>query len=1789
MKVKKTIIFALFLACLLMIGAVSASGDANDTLAMEDMSDEISVANDNADGNSKMGLNESDGLAKSCEDSQIISQGLDEEILGENPKIDASNWAEVQNAISTSSEITVVLTGSSDYIVNSGVNIPYGKIITIEGNGKTIDAKGQSQIFFVDGPAQLTLKNLHIINGNIEGSLTIWGGAISAKDSKVTIINCTFAHNTARYMGGAIFADNSDITIIESDFQSNTANYQGGAIYAEHASHINITDSTFYENTKGSSDAIYVTEDCNLDMKGCTLIGDRVNGDITPDSFSLNSFFALKYQINNYYSEELTLDHDYKYNETSDCNLTDGIPITGTIKINGNGHAIDGAGAARIFLLRATGNLVLENIKLTNGYRGEGAAIYAESDSQMTITNAQFTGNAATYGGAIYAASRSRINITDSEFTQNSGMEGGVIMANARSIINMNNVGFNNNYARNGGVLYASGYSNINIIGSRFTQNNASASEGYGGALFIRDNSNINIVDTQFTGNGAYIGGAIYAIVDSNLNVNNCEFKGNRAQSGGAICSNAVIRNSTFINNVAQSGQAMYNGVAILCIFENNNCYNVKFPVLRAVSELTVPFDGYVTTIFNLTYNDEEFVGISTLVRFIDEDGNVADTEHERTGEYWNIPRNLETGVYTIEYRLDEYGIAPANTTLNVKTKTSIYHEMNHVQAIYGSGENITVTLYRHLDYYLKEPIANAELRVEGPDGTHAYLTNEKGQASISIPKISSGTYSLNIIYDGNKYDFNSSSQVNITILKANVIINAPNMVTLYNSHENLTVTVTDRQNHPAENVTLHLDLNGLRNYTTDANGKIHVSTDGLDVGNYELFIDFDGNDCYESLTKRTSLAIQKSRTVLSANSTYVETSYSLNKDIIITLKGADNLPISGAELLVNYETKHITNETGQIRISTKDLGMGTKNIKISYFGSKNYLGTGLLIRAVIKPDETKITAEAVGNNLKITLTDAQNQRIANANITVYITDFTEHITDSNGQVTILLSYLPADNYTAYIFYDGNEMYNASFAAVNVTVDAIETQFTTAYDDNVLEITLEDKNQNPIANAAVWVFTDGLYEHTTNSSGKVRITIPESISLAYLLYEGNDTYGQAYSEVSIPRTIPSLVETKLNATYDNATKILTVTLKDADGNPIGDANITVTISANSTTRKTNATGQMQMSLAYLIPDTYTAYAFYGGNGTYNGSSASASVTVSKKTSQITATNPTIISGDDEYLIITLTDTVNPIINADITVIINGNKTIKKTNETGQVQIPLAGLAADIYSAYIAYAGDENYTEAIAAAKITVKDKTTGIETKLEASYNDTNKQLTVTLKDKDGNAIGNAEVGVYIDSYLYVNITDVNGKITVFMKEIPAGNHTAYVFWDGNETYREAIITENMTVTKENVRIIADETKITIYDVEDYLEVTLTDENGNAIADETLLVYIEDLGQYQTDSNGQIRIPLRGLAVNAYNVYIFHDENEYYSQAYAIINVTVKLDVSLINADDLISIHNADDYLVIGLVDSQGDAIINATVYVYIEDFNGNSMGLMNFTTDANGQIRISTKTFEINNYTAYIIFSGNENYTDSFRDVDIIITREATQIIVSDMTAQEGVGKEFTITLKDSQGGPIANAVLVVSINGKSQSLTTDSRGQVSISTSGLSPNTYEAVIRFMGNENYAGSIAKAKITILSKANPNNKATKQKTKIVAKKKTFKKAKKVKKYKIKLKAGKKAVAKARVYLTLKGKKYKKTFKAKTNKKGIATFKIKKLNKKGKYTATIKYKGSKKYKASTKKVKIRVKG
>ena len=135
----------------------------------------------------------------------------------------------IQDAINNAKEnSTITLSGT---YTGSGSAIKINKSISIKGsgNGATLNAGGQSQIFNISAD-NVVLTNLIFINGDAnKRNIAEEGGAIYSSGDYLKINNCSFSSNSAQY-GGAIYCIGDYVIINKSNFILNTAYYTGGAI-----------------------------------------------------------------------------------------------------------------------------------------------------------------------------------------------------------------------------------------------------------------------------------------------------------------------------------------------------------------------------------------------------------------------------------------------------------------------------------------------------------------------------------------------------------------------------------------------------------------------------------------------------------------------------------------------------------------------------------------------------------------------------------------------------------------------------------------------------------------------------------------------------------------------------------------------------------------------------------------------------------------------------------------------------------------------------------------------------------------------------------------------------------------------------------------------------------------------------------------------------------------------------------------------------------------------------------------------------------------------------------------------------------------------------------------------------------------------------------------------------------------------------------------------------------------------------------------------------------------------
>ena len=110
-------------------------------------------------------------------------------------------------------------------------------------------------------------------------------------------------------------------------------------------------------------------------------------------------------------------------------------------------------------------------------------------------------------------------------------------------------------------------------------------------------------------------------------------------------------------------------------------------------------------------------------------------------------------------------------------------------------------------------------------------FTNVDLNRTITLENILPDEYNVTVAYSGDDNFINTTANATLTVSKLNTNITCDSITTIYNSNDGLTITLADINGKPLPGVTLAVDLNGIKNYTTDENGTVKISVKGFDTG----------------------------------------------------------------------------------------------------------------------------------------------------------------------------------------------------------------------------------------------------------------------------------------------------------------------------------------------------------------------------------------------------------------------------------------------------------------------------------------------------------------------------------------------------------------------------------------------------------------------------------------------------------------------------------------------------------------------------------------------------------------------------------------------------------------------------------------------------------------------------------------------------------------------------------------------------------------------------------------------
>ncbi|MGD9127843.1 MAG: right-handed parallel beta-helix repeat-containing protein, partial [Planctomycetia bacterium] len=509
----------------------------------------------------------------SYQGSLVVSTPVDESDDGDYSDGDLSLREALGLAYCHQGVETITFDLSSPYTITLNSSLEIDSDVIIEGsatNTPIIDANNNRAFLINTAGVEATISDMTITGGSASS-----GGGIFVDNATLNLSGLTFEDNTATNYGGAIYGANSSvINISDSTFNLNeTTNYYGGGVYATGSgTEINITGSTFTENTAGASSG--------NGYGGGLAVYYGATGSISNTTFSSNdaSYSGGGIAVYNAEATVTIADSDFTGNEAganggglyssgSQITISDGSTFTGNVAGN-YGGGISGATSSIVNI----SNTTFYQNETTNYY---GGGVYATgSGTEIHIAGSSFTENRAGFGGvggggygggvAVYYGATGSISSTTFSDNEAEYSGGGLAVYNAESNVTVANSDFIGNEAiANGGGIYVRTSLLTISDGSTFTGNVAG---NYGGGILGSTSSVVNISDTTFDQNEAtnHHGGGIYATSSSIFNITGSTFTGNKAAPnitnagyGGGLyvisSADVTVTGSTFTGNTASN------------------------------------------------------------------------------------------------------------------------------------------------------------------------------------------------------------------------------------------------------------------------------------------------------------------------------------------------------------------------------------------------------------------------------------------------------------------------------------------------------------------------------------------------------------------------------------------------------------------------------------------------------------------------------------------------------------------------------------------------------------------------------------------------------------------------------------------------------------------------------------------------------------------------------------------------------------------------------------------------------------------------------------------------------------------------------------------------------------------------------------------------------------------------------------------------------------------------------------------------------------------------------------
>ncbi len=412
----------------------------------------------------------------------------------------------------------------------------------------------------------------------------------------------------------------------------------------------------------------------------------------------------------------------------------------------------------------------------------------------------------------------------------------------------------------------------------------------------------------------------------------------------------------------------------------------------------------------------------------------------------------------------------------------------------------------------------------------------------------------------------------------------------------------------------------------------------------------------------------------------------------------------------------------------------------------------------------------------------------------------------------------------------------------------------------------------------------------------------------------------------------------------------------------------------------------------------------------------------------------------------------------------GNSNAGAVNSYGQVQSSNTTVGSD----KIIDATSDNSVLSASNSNDSFLAATAKVSTKLSVSdthYGKSNTYFKVTLKDDSGKAIKNQKISFIIKGNTYSAVSNSNGIALVKTIALPIGTYNFAVKYAGNSQYKSAYLADK-------VKVLSSVTGTDVKKYYGYISVYTVKywKNNEALANTTVKLTVHGVTYTKTtDAKGYAYLNVN-LAPGTYDITTTNP----YSLEKSSNQVISKKDGSVFDGKDSVYLVPDKKYTYSVVLKSKHNTILQGkTVYF---TFNNKQVAVK---TDANGKATFTIPALSKGTYTLSFKFNGDHLFGKGSGSAKIYVQNPTSKVQSSDVKVTWGDNGKYSVTVKDKDNKVVPNILVKFTLNGKTYSQTTNSKGVATLTLPTLKPGQYTVSYQVSSNGNMYHNTGSNKITV--------------------------------------------------------------------------------------------------------------